>query len=82
MKLFLMLSFLLLFTACRAHQQDFNSQVTQQQQFIKNSGFWTLSKADSSILMFCYGVDPYSGRPLCSRIPEQYIVIELPRNLQ
>ena len=46
---------------------------------VQQNSYWALLGEQ---LILCYGIDPYTGKPACTAIPKQYIVIELPYKLQ
>ena len=48
--------------------------------FVQENGFWALIQ-ETDKLVFCFGLDQ-EGKPACTNVPKQYIVIELPKNLQ
>jgi len=48
--------------------------------FVQENGYWALLEP-ANTLVFCFGVDN-DNLPACTMVPKQYIVIELPSNLQ
>ena len=48
--------------------------------FVQENGYWAIIKP-SDKLVFCFGIDK-DNKPACTPVPKQYIVIELPSNLQ
>jgi len=48
--------------------------------FVQTNGFWAMTQ-DSNKLIFCFGID-HNNKPACTTVPKQYIVIELPKEVQ
>jgi len=48
--------------------------------FVQENGYWAILEP-SNKLVFCFGVTE-NNVPACTTVPKQYIVIELPNNLQ
>jgi len=76
MKSFLLLFILLFITSANAHITDPAEYI----EFVKNNGFWAMAKNTDKV-MFCFGIAD-TGKPICSKIPDRYIVIRLPDQIQ
>ena len=72
---------LLLSISINVHAHTNNPiEVNDYVSFVKQYGYWAILE-ETNELIFCFGVTS-KNKPACTTIPNKYIVIELPSNLQ